>query len=355
MKIRPEADLSRSDFLIQISLGKPAIAKPPLVLPYYTYTEPNMRYVSGLWNSGNKAPHILHDTNGNIIPLSQRELPFDGTIYPYLTVDDIFQPCIMETVYPISNSSFFTANFTNADKGYLLPLKQTIFDYLSLEDLMGYTNEPNPRPIFEITSNIDNIVKATIRIPIQKGKYITFDRNYFKGKEPDPEKNEGTIIECKFNLYLFPSYHIGEDSPQRIYIIEQDTGALTRNFRYEITAFTENSNEALPSHIIPRADKTKNSYTSFYNSLTKEFDYLRISNGKNENIIIPLYENKSRGSRSFEFAVDFGTTNTHIEYRIDRNQPSPLEINQGNPFILNKETSDLGTISPRHRIVPQYI
>ena len=70
----------------------------------------------------------------------------------YLTVDDIFQPSIIETVYPISGNSFFTANFKNTDKGYLLPLKQTLFEYMSLEDLKGVTNEPSPRPIFEISS-----------------------------------------------------------------------------------------------------------------------------------------------------------------------------------------------------------
>lgn len=334
VKVRQGADLTKSDFLIKISSDKPSMENPPLVLPYTTYTEPNMRYVSGLWNSENKAPLITLDYQGKVIPKEERTLPFDGTAYPYLTVDDIFQPCIIETPYPIAGTSFFTANFKNAERGYLLPLKQTIFDYLSIEDLKGYTNETNPRPIFEITSNNDNIVKAIIRIPIQKGKYITFERNYFKEQEPRPEQNRGGIVECKFNLYLFPSYHIGQDGPQRIYVIEQDTGALTKNYKYQVSAFVEQSGVKLPSYLVTRADKAKDSYTSFYNSLNKEFDYLMISNGRYENIVIPLYENKAGGSRALEFAVDFGTTNTHIEYSGTGNHPKPLEITPSNPFIL---------------------
>ena len=69
-----------------------------------------MRYVSGDWDSRNKSPLIAFDVNRNIIPLEQRNLPFDGTLYPFLTVDDVFQPYLMETVFPISDTSFFTAS-----------------------------------------------------------------------------------------------------------------------------------------------------------------------------------------------------------------------------------------------------
>lgn len=334
MKVRPEADLSKSDFRIKISDTKQPQEFPPLVLPYTTYTEPCMKYVSGFWNSNNKAPLITLDYHGDIVPMGERTLPFDGTKYPFLTVDDIFQPCIIETPYPISNSTFFTANFRHSERGFLIPLKQTIFEYLSIADLQGVTDENTPHPIFEISSNNENYVKAVIRIPIQRGKYITFERNYFKGQEPHPELNRGGIVECKFNLYLFPSYHTGQDNPQRVYVIEQDTGALTKNFHYEVSAYVESSPTKLSSQRIERADKTKNSYSSFYNALNKEFDYLKITNGRYENIIIPNYDDKSGGSRSFEFAVDFGTTNTHIEYMEQGTHPKPLEMGPSNPFIL---------------------
>lgn len=350
LKVRQAADLSKSDFLIKLSSEKQNIENPPLVLPYYTYTEPKMKYVSGFWNSENKAPLISLDHNGSIVPIEKRTLPFDGTIYPFLTVDDVFQPCIIEIPYPISSFSFFTANYKNSERGFLIPLKQTIFEYLSIDDLKGVTDEPSPRPIFEITSNNHNVVKAIIRIPIQKGKYIIFERNYFKDQEAHPEQNKGGIVECKFNLYLFPSYHIGQDNPQRIYLIEQDTGALTKNYRYEITAFKENDTTTLPSFIVPRANKLKNSYTSFYNTLNKEFDYLKISNGRYENIIIPIYDDKSGGTRSFEFAVDFGTTNTHIEYSENGSSPKPLEISSGRPFILKLSSYSYSSKEDRARL-----
>lgn len=329
MKLRQGSDLSKSDFLIKVSEGKTAPDILPLVLPYNTYTEPNMRYVSGMWNSNNKAP--LFDNN----PIASRNLPFDGTPYPYLTVDDIFQPSIMETIFPVADGAFFTASYKGQDKGYLIPLKRTILDYISLKDLRGYTTEPTPRPIFELKASGKDTVKASIRIPIQKGKYITFERNYFRNIDAQPNENKGAIVECKFNMFLFPSYHIHADfAPQRIYVIDQDRGALAVNYRYDVTAYREGMDKEVNSQRINRADKSKDTYTSFYHALNQEYDYIVLSNGRVQNIIIPLFEDKSGGTKAFEFAVDFGTTNTHIEYTINGEKPLPLEISSNNQQIL---------------------
>lgn len=333
MKIRPKVDLSKSDFLISISQDKTNPPYIPLVLPYNTYTEPNMRYVSGFWNSNNKAPY------SDKTAIGQRTLPFDGTQYPYLTVDDVFQPSIIETIFPIASDYFFAASFKRIDRndnrGYLIPLKRTILDFISLEDLKGYTNEPTPQPIFQLIASGKDTVKASIRIPIQKGKYITFERNYFRGMDAQPDKNKGSIVECKFNLFLFPSFHTNADfAPQRIYVIDQDSGALTRNYRYDVTAYRENEGNAVPSRKIERADKSKHSYSSFYHALKQEYDYLTVTNGRVENLIIPIFEDKSAGSRQFEFAVDFGTTNTHIEFTEGGGAPKPIEISNNKPFVL---------------------
>ena len=329
MKLRQGSDLTKSDFLIKVSEGKPAPNILPLVLPYNTYTEPNMRYVSGLWNSNNKAP--LFDNN----PIANRNLPFDGTPYPYLTVDDVFQPSIMETIFPVAEGAFFTASYKGTDKGYLIPLKRTILDYISLKDLRGFTTEAVPRPIFELKATGKDTVKASIRIPIQKGKYITYERNYFRNIEFQPGENKGSIIECKFNIFLFPSYHIKANyAPQRIYVIDQDSGALTRNYHYDVAAYKENEQKSLTSNKVLRADKTKHSYNSFYNILKKEYDYIMLTNGRVENLIIPTFADMSGGERSFEFAVDFGTTNTHIEYREGQGTAMPLEIVASKPHIL---------------------
>ena len=77
---------SVSDFTIKADYDSDIL---PLVLPNALgYNEPGMRYVTGAWNPQMKAPY--RDSRAMV----DRTLPGDNTLYPYLTVDDIFQPFI---------------------------------------------------------------------------------------------------------------------------------------------------------------------------------------------------------------------------------------------------------------------
>lgn len=51
-----------------------------------------------------------------------------------------------------------------------------------------------------------------------------------------------------------------------------------------------------------------------------------------DNIIIPEFQGKV-GARSFEFAIDFGTSNTHIEYRMDGGKIEPFTIKKNESLI----------------------
>lgn len=55
------------------------------------------------------------------------------------------------------------------------------------------------------------------------------------------------------------------------------------------------------------------------------FSYLVFNVEGVDNIIIPEFQGKV-GARSFEFAIDFGTSNTHIEYRMDGGKIEPFTI-----------------------------
>lgn len=73
---------SVSDFTIKADYDSDIL---PLVLPNALgYNEPGMRYVTGAWNPQMKAPY--RDSRAMV----DRTLPGDNTLYPYLTVDDIF-------------------------------------------------------------------------------------------------------------------------------------------------------------------------------------------------------------------------------------------------------------------------
>ncbi len=330
-----------SDFRIKTSKYKGDL---PLVLPYTTYTEPKMRYTTGMWDSHYSAP-IVDDRI-----LEKRTLPYDGTQYPYFTVNDIFEPYIIKTVFPINEDSFFTAGFKDDKYSYLIPLKKEIFKYFTLDELQGLTNEIHPKPVLSICALAMGSVQVTFNIPIQKGKYITFERIYYLDLlDPDIEHNKGSIVTCTFDLFLFPSYHQNNAdmaTPQRVYIIDEDTKALTKQFDYSVQAYCGDASCSLPSTLIKRADKNRNAFlSSMYYCLDDEFDFLQVSNGFSENLLIPKYKVVTMGSKQFEFAIDFGTTNTHIEYKAG-NQIYPFEITKGKKQVLSlhdENSEDINT------------
>ena len=332
---------SVSDFTIKADYDSDIL---PLVLPNALgYNEPGMRYVTGAWNPQMKAPY--RDSRAMV----DRTLPGDNTLYPYLTVDDIFQPFIIRTAFPIDESSYFLGNYSSSTKkgySYLLPFKKEIFNYLSLETICGKTSGLHAENIFEL-KDAGTGVEAIIRVPIQKGKYITLRRIYYDIDEPNGEQNKGAIVDCTFDLYLYPSYHIvnanGIDKPQRVYLIDGDWKELTKSYDYSVELFKckNGFGDNLVSSVIKREEKKEISMTTKVFVANDEFDVMLVSNGFAIGMLVPKYDVVGSGTDSYEFAIDFGTTNTHVEYRVNNGQVThPLEMSQLDSPILAMHSND---------------
>lgn len=330
-----------SDFTIKADYASDNL---PLVLPNALgYNEPGMRYVTGAWNPQVKAPY--HDSRA----ISDRTLPGDNTLYPYLTVDDIFQPFIIRTAFPIDENSYFLGNYTSSGKkgySYLLPFKKEIFKYLSLETICGRTSGLHATNIFEL-KDAGTGVEAIIRVPIQKDKYITLRRIYYDIDEPDVEQNKGAIVDCTFDLYLYPSYHIanadGIDKSQRVYLLDGDWRELTKSYDYSVELFKnkENFGDNLVSSVIKRAEKSEINMTTKIFVANDEFDVIQVSNGFAMGMLFPKYAQVGFGTDSYEFAIDFGTTNTHVEYRVNNDQVThPLEMSASDSAVLSMHSND---------------
>lgn len=78
--------------------------EPPLVLPHGTYAF-KTAYASAIWDSTYRVETPL-DANGNPVLLSNRTLPFDGRKYPFLTMDDLLEPYLVKTIFPIDDDAF---------------------------------------------------------------------------------------------------------------------------------------------------------------------------------------------------------------------------------------------------------
>lgn len=148
-------------------------------------------------------------------------------------------------------------------------------------------------------------------------------------------------------MYLYPSYHIvnadGIGKPQRVYLIDGDWKELTKSYDYSVELFKckKGFGNNLVSSVIKREEKKEISMTTKVFIANDEFDVMQVSNGFAIGMLVPKYDVVGSGTDSYEFAIDFGTTNTHVEYRVNNGQVThPLEMSQLDSPILAMHSND---------------
>ncbi len=312
--------------------------KIPLVLPEEPYFEKQMRYTTVDWMPRLCAP------NADSRPMEERTLPFDSSPYPYLTADDLFQPALLKLPYPVNDKAFVNALYkdgrvANDACQYVLPLKPLIFKYLKVQTVMGYVGN-SAEPVCELSDMADGTVRAILRIPVQKGRFITLRRDYTPLSSASLN-NQGLypVIEARVDLFLFPSFHIldaGVATPQRIYLVDEDTeGFRKEQYQYMVSPYKHLTDSPLSTVRVDRANKAEHFLSSRYFCLDEEYDYIVIGNGNEQGVLIPRFKEIKQGNKVFDFAVDFGTTNTHVEYRTnDDEMTRPLTVDHEQTQVL---------------------
>lgn len=363
--------IQSSDFIIQSSKYrgelKPLVLQNNLNKPF--------RYANDNWDNTIKIPFIDNET-----VLEKRRLPSVNIQYPYLTVSDFLEPYLIRLVYPINKEKFFDGNVNvevgDDSKGFILPLKKQFFDYFNSDDLVS--SMPN-KPKIEMVQGAAGSVKVILRIPVAKqGEYISFERMYYQSSDkPNEEQNKGVIVEHQFGVTLFPFIKTNNPNIEayyRVQLVDRDVTGILKNTDYDLKFFSNTERDAVDV----RAKKTRSSKkpdavetaTSQYYVLQNEFDFIQIKNvvaSGASGIIIPKWQPYSQGNEVFSFAVDFGTTNTHIEYKIGNGSPKPFDITADDVQIATlfhptKTTEDFcgtGAIAIRelieHEFVPQLL
>lgn len=367
--------IKSSDFIIQSSKYKGE--NKPLVLQ--NNLNKSFRYANDVWDNTIKVPFIDNET-----VLDKRWLPGVRIQYPYLTVSDFLEPYLIRLVYPINKEKFFDGNAKaevgDDSKGYLVPLKKQFFDYFNSDDLVSSLSD---KPKIEMVQGAAGSVKVTLRIPIAKhGEYISFERTYHPTREdllskPDEEKNKGVIVEHQFGITLFPFIKINNPNIEpyyRVQLVDRDVTGLLKNTDYDLKFFSNQNQEPLEV----RAKKTRSNKkpdavetaTSQYYVLHNEFDFIQVRNliaTGASGIIIPNWQPYQQGNEIFSFSVDFGTTNTHIEYKVGNGSPKPFDVTPDDiqiatlfhPTKTSEDFGGTGAIAIRelieHEFVPEYL
>lgn len=286
---------NQSDFVIkttkQVNGSKPLVLPvEPLVLRY--------KYTEDQWDQRTIVP--AEDKRS----LTTRTLPNQGDLYPYLTMNDFLTDSIVKLPYDIDSNKYLTVG----SKKYLLPIKENFFKYFNTEDIINNN-------LIEAKDLAMGSVEVKLSIPIKAG-FITYKKIYFPKSEgatlnSDPKK--GTIVEKSFALSVYP-------------FVKSKESQIT--YSVGIADINPNNNEPLNTKFYNsvNTDEIQIKYKSkraispigtHQTIIEDQFDMIVVNVGNVKNIIIPSWNEYNGGAgNNYEFAIDFGTTNSHIEYKI---------------------------------------
>lgn len=308
---RNETGIIESDFEI-LATNKSAIK--PLVLPVEAgNTYKNLNYVQGQWKETYQAP--MHDD----ADLTSRQLPYIGLKYPYLTIDDFLSRDMVFLPYSFNSNDFYNGNKDprKSNNTFLLPLTKTFFQYFTVNDLMGTMKDG--KNMFEIQPLQGGSVNVELRIPIKKGGYIRYSRMYVPGKSIDLTDNSGCIAEKQFGLGVMPLVRFGDGILPSYRI-----AMFSKSARTELE-FANGESTCQIEHHITRREAGQNACSVESYVMEHNFDVIYATVDGLTNVIIPRFRKASGGSQ-FTFAIDFGTTNTHIEYSVDGSAPKAFDM-----------------------------
>lgn len=334
-----QAAIARSDFMIVPS--RATNERLPLVLQNHlnaTFIDP-FKYITGAWDDTT----VIQPEDYALEP-DKRVLPATTHQYPWLTDDDFFQPSLIKLDYTLDRDCFFDGNLSigsreTDDCDFVLPLKPIYFKYFDVKDLYGTIGG---RPRFELQhckNGQTETVTAILRIPVQKQNgYITLQRIYVSANSVDTtydvKNNRGYFITVPFALSIFPFVRTQGLKQYNVQLVDRALGMLENH--HLSLSFYKNGyrNKVADADILMRnrSLKSEKRVGSSYYCLHSDFDYIGITlSDSNENltaegVICPRWSDYIPGHEAFTFAVDFGTTNTHVETMCGSNMPEPLKI-----------------------------
>lgn len=330
----------------------------PLVLQN-NFAKP-LSYCHGTWKDDTKVPYF------DALPLEKRVLPGATEVYPYLTVSDFLEPNIIRITYPIDRDYFFDGNpegfsVSNrsggergipGDDSFLLPLSRRFFEYFDPEYINGFTSDG--RRNFRLIKSGGDDVEVQLLIPIHSGDYILFKRVYKLNTSANPANNEGSVAYCRFDMGFYPLFFVKErvtsedgevqstqNTVQQIVVLSDgDILPNTKHFDYKVEFYLKNGTLVQPKARIQRQDKHKHQqYVSTkYALMEAYYDYIVVSNGEVQSILIPKWKEVPAGNKDVTLAIDFGTTNSFLalSFQSGNNKPLPeaVEIKENARFLI---------------------
>lgn len=289
--------------------------KTPLVLPVIiSSTYEDMDYYGCKFGRTFTIPYY------DEAQLTLRKLPGINIQHPYLTISDFLEDKIIQFISEFNSKDYFNGNFVSngsSTGGFLLPITQRFFDYFTVKDLMGKT--PSGKNFIEV-KQLASGIEVLLRIPI-KGGDVEYKRIYTFDVKADKKNNQGAIVLAPedFAVGVFPpvKFNNENDAHYRIALLSD----FELNKECSCQCYNETDSFFTPDYVVRNVDYVGEIRSKVYLLQNRSFDCALISlltdqEGKEKRatgLLVPQFIQRS-GSENLTFAIDLGTSNTHIEY-----------------------------------------
>jgi hypothetical protein len=351
-----------SDFVLKPSRGS-SKNDLPLVLKEGHY--PGWNYVSGPWQQETQVPLL------DPLPQESRILPGLTDKYPYLTVSDFLEENLLELPYELNSERFNYGKITfqnGAERdrlfqfNYLLPVKKEFFNYFDPKELDRY-----------LTFIIDPAyVKVQLAVPVKRGE-ILFERTYYENPQNPRDANgnvipkKGKLLQARLGLGVLPFTKFADAAYNDFYklmLVDLEGSGQAAFNQFSLQFYKENqplrevsAGSAAEGQGVKKTNRTRKEEatygSTYYEVFNTHFDFAELTHPLSEAgqevkaVLIPKWQEVGPGTRQFTFAIDFGTTNTHIAYTTGANtapQPFSVEIDDQQVIMLNKPSDEPGLL-----------
>lgn len=317
-----------SDFMIVPRHAQPDGERLPLVLRQGFVspgTEPYI-YINKPWSDATRV-----DPCG--LPPESRVLPGTSVAYPWVTDSDLLEDAVIELATPVDSAHFFDGNLAKAHAdstcGFLLPVKPLFFKYFPASYLAG--SVAPGRKVLEMKHTGDSLA-VTLRVPVKKG-YVELTKTYRRMAEAAAGDNV-IVPETRVSAGVFPFVRTGQSDMYDVRLFE-----MLPEARASLAFFADGSLTplAVPEPVERTAGRAMR---TVYHEVDHTWDYARLETlshdgrERRQGVMLPLWPEYKAGPQRHVFAVDFGTTNSHVEYSVDDAPARPLEFKESSAATL---------------------
>jgi len=256
----------------------------------------------------------------------------------YLSTIDLLEDKIIRLPNKMQKGSFFDGKINDNSKySYLLPIKEEFFNYFSIDDLHKFIR------INEVGTNVE----VELKIPnIQQ-----------QIKQIYTESTSIQLLHADFDCTLFPNVRFSniENAYYRFGIFFPYS-SIEQSEKFTVQFYEDNSKIEIEDAFIRNLKDSENSICKIYSINQKLFNKIKVCYSSVNGLLLPIMQSKSY-SGDFTFAVDFGTTNTHIEYKTTTDQIiKPFDITESDKqvhFLIGK--SELNSLVADIDFIPSLI